>query len=210
MTGENLADRLTDTRHEISVVEIEEETANRLRERLDVAKVVIGDGTNRDVLKDAGIEEADTLVALAPEDETNLLVCRIAKELFSGRVIARVQNDEYSDLFKEMEVDVVVSATSSTVGLLEKAAVSAGLYGMVTMGGEEGDVVEIEVTEGSEAEGKAIEELGLPELCIVGLIRREGELVSPEGSTVFQEGDQVVLVGKSERIISSIELFNQD
>ncbi|KXB00155.1 hypothetical protein AKJ40_01790 [candidate division MSBL1 archaeon SCGC-AAA259M10] len=156
----------------------------------------------------AGIEEAESLVALTSNDETNLMVCKVAKDIASCRVIARVKKDEYADMYKDIGADIIVSAISSTVGLIEKAAVSSGLYGMITMGGKEGEVIEIKVSKNSEANGKAIKDLNLPKICTVGLIRREGELIAPRGDTVFEEGDQVILVGKSDEIISTIELFH--
>ncbi len=132
-TGLELADRLTWTKHEIAVIEVDEERAHRIRKKLDVPMVVHGDGTDREILKEAGIEEAESLVALTSNDETNLMVCKIAKDAASCRVIARVKKDEYANMYKDVEADVVVSAISATMGLIEKAAVSSGLYGMISM-----------------------------------------------------------------------------
>lgn len=62
--GVRLAERLTTIRHEVAVIEIDEERANRIRKELDASLVIHGDGTNPDILKEAGIEEAESLVAL--------------------------------------------------------------------------------------------------------------------------------------------------
>lgn len=207
--GVKLAERLTMTRHEVAVIEIDEEVANRIRKELEASLVVHGDGTNPDILREAGIEGADSLVALTSDDETNLMVCKVAKDIASCRIIARVKKDEYAKMYKDVGVDIVVSAISATMGLIEKAATSSGLYGMISIGGREGDVIEITVTENSEAKGKAVKDLDLPEICTVGLIRREGELIAPRGDTVFQKGDQVILVGRTEEIISVIEIFHK-
>lgn len=207
--GVKLAERLTKTRREVVVIEGEEEKANRIRRELDVSLVIHGDGRDPDILKEAGIEEAESLVALTSEDDMNLMVCKVAKNTASCRVIARVKKDEYADMYKDVGADVVVSSISATMGLIEKAAVSSGLYGMISMGGKNGDVIEIEVKGSSLAEGNSIKDLNLPELCTVGLIRRGNELISPRGDTVFQKGDQVILVGKTEEIISAIEIFHK-
>ncbi len=209
-TGVNLAERLNKTRHKIAVIEADEERANEIRKKLDVALIVHGDGTNPEILREGGIEEAESLVALTSSDETNMMVCKIANDIASCRIIARVKNDEHTESFKDVGADVVISEISATTGLIETAAVSAGLYGMISMGGKDGDVIEIKVSENSEAEGKPIKDLDLHELCTVGLIRREGELIAPRGDTVFQKGDQVILVGKTEEIISSLELFHPE
>ncbi|MFW5912292.1 MAG: potassium channel family protein [Candidatus Hadarchaeota archaeon] len=189
---------------------MDEETVHQLRKRLDEPLIVHGDGTKREVLREAGIEESESLIASTSNDETNLLICKTAKSLFSCRVITRVIKDEYTDLYKDIGTDVVVSDISATVGLLEKAAASNGLYGMITMGGKEGDVIEVDVADGSTADGSSIEDLDFPDLCTVGLIRRDSNLIPPRGDTVFEKGDQVVLVGKSEELISSIELFRTE
>lgn len=208
--GVELADRLTQTGHEIAVIESDVDRANKIRSELDAPLVIHGDGGDPDVLKDAGIEKADSLVAVTSDDETNLMICRLAKDLGSCRVIVRVEKEEYAEIFKDMGADVVISSLSATMGLIEKAAVSSGLYGMVSMGGEEGDVVEVKVSEGSKAEGKAIKDLNFSELCTVGLIRRKGELIPPRGTTVFQKDDRVILVGKSDEIILAIKLFQKE
>ena len=67
MTGKNLASRLARTKHDITIVEADEETANRLRKELDISLVVHGDGKDLDVLKKAGIEESDSFqMSLSP------------------------------------------------------------------------------------------------------------------------------------------------
>lgn len=208
--GVELAERMSKTGHEIVVIEIDEDRANIVRRELDVPLVIRGDGSDPDVLKDAGIEKADSLVAVTSDDETNLMVCRVAKDVGSCRVVARVEKDEYAEIFKEVGADVVVSSISATMGLIEKAAVSSGLYGMISMGGENGDVVEVRVSEGSKAEGKAIKDLNFSELCTVGLIRRKGELIPPRGTTVFQKDDRVILVGKSNEVILAVKLFQKE
>lgn len=209
-TGKNLANRLARTKHDIVIVEADKETANRLRKELDISLVIHGDGKDLDVLKKARIEEAESLIALASKDKTNLLICKAAKDISSCRIIARVKKDEYADMLKDVGADIVISATSSTAGLIEKAAVSSGLYGMITMGGEEGDVIEIKVTEDSKAKGNSIENLNLPDLCTVGLIRRNGKPIAPRGGTVFQKDDQVILVGTKKELIPTIPLFHPD
>lgn len=74
---------MTTTGHDIAVIEVDEERANRIRQELDASLVVQGDGRDPEVLKEAGIEDAESLIALTSEDETNLMVCKAAKNTAS-------------------------------------------------------------------------------------------------------------------------------
>ncbi|KXB02790.1 hypothetical protein AKJ45_00355 [candidate division MSBL1 archaeon SCGC-AAA261F19] len=65
------------------------------------------------------------------------------------------------------------------------------------------------MVKGSQAEGKRIKELNLPELCTVGLIVREGELIPAVGDTKLRENDRIVLVGRSKDVVSAIDLFRK-
>ncbi|KXA96094.1 hypothetical protein AKJ37_06050 [candidate division MSBL1 archaeon SCGC-AAA259I09] len=206
--GSSLAERLVKTGHEVSIIEVDEERAYKLTSELD-ALVVHGNGTNIDVLKDAGVENADALVALTPNDESNLMVCKLAKDLNVPRVVTRVNKSEHAKMFDDVGADVAISSITAAVGLFEKATTGPELYGLLSLGGDKADVVEVTVGEDSEAEGKTVEELNLSELCTIATITRKGGLIPARGGTVLKKNDRVILAGKSEEVSSATRLFRK-
>ena len=93
--GSTLAEQLSAEDNDIVAVDLDGELVQELADNLDIMGVV-GSGTNHKVLLEAGVEEADLLIAVTGSDELNLLCCLIAKKAGDCQTIARVRNPEYS------------------------------------------------------------------------------------------------------------------
>ena len=182
------------------IIEKDEKRAHELAAELDVL-VIHGSGADVDVLKDAGIDKADVLVALTQADEVNLMACELAKKLGVARVISRVNDDKHAKMFEEMGVDIAITLPSAAVMLFEKAVAGAGVYGLLGIGGGKGEVVEVTVGPNSKAVGKAIKNIGIPKDCTLAMITRGDELIPPKGDTIIQVGDLVTVVGKPDAIL---------
>ena len=198
--GSKLAKRLADRGHNVVVIEKDEKRAHELAAELDVL-VIHGSGSDVDVLKDAGIDKTDVLLALTQADEVNLMACELAKKLGVPRVVSRVNDDKHVKMFEEMGVDIAIALPSAAVMLFEKAVAGAGVYGLLGIGGGKGEVVEVTVGPSSKAVGKAIKNIGIPKDCTLAMITRGDELIPPKGDTVIQVGDLVTVVGKPDTIL---------
>ncbi|KXA94113.1 hypothetical protein AKJ37_00060 [candidate division MSBL1 archaeon SCGC-AAA259I09] len=205
-TGYRLANRLAKRNHETAIVEADERRAHELAAELD-SLVIHGTATDIDVLKDAGGEKADALVAVTASDEANFMAVKLAKELGIPRVVSRVNEEKLASAFEDLGADAAISLVDAAVTLYEKAITGPGMYGLLTLGGGEVEVVEVSVVEESGAIGETIKDLNLPDLCTVAMVTRKGELIPPRGDTEFEEGDRAVLVGKSEDVMSVARLF---
>lgn len=200
-TGAKLAKKLNDRGHNVAIVEKDEKTAHQLAAELDVL-VIHGSGAEIDVLKDAGIEKANALVALTQADEVNLMACEIAKKLGVPKVIAKVNDEEHARMFEELGIDIAISTHSAVVMLFEKAVTGAtGVYGVLGIGGGKGEVVEIKVGPSSKAVGKTVREMDIPKDTVLAMITRDDELISPRGETEIQAGDLVTVAGKPSSVL---------
>lgn len=205
-TGASLATRLLKRDHEPVIVEKDEQRAHELAAELD-ALVIHGSGSDLDVLKDAGAERADAMAAVAAADEVNFMACKLGKELGIDRVVSRVNDPKHASMFEDLGVDAAISFVDAAAALYEKAVTGPGMYGLMGFGGGEAEVVEVSVVEESQAVDKTIRELTLPRLCTVAMITRRGELIPPRGDTEFKAGDQVILAGKSDKVMPVAKLF---
>ena len=95
--GESVAESLVSEQNDITLVDTDPDRLRVLQEKLDL-RTVVGNGIQPSVLREAGIDDADMLIACAPMDETNLVVCKVAKDTFNvPTTIARLRSPEFVD-----------------------------------------------------------------------------------------------------------------
>lgn len=198
-TGAGLAERLIELGNEIVIIEADEDRVDEIYSELD-AMIINGDGREASVLEDAGIDETDAIAILTPNDEVNMMICKIADMKGVPHIVTRVNQGSNAGVFSEEGADVEISMVDSSIMLFEKAVTGPEIYGIMSFGGKKADVIEVKVREESDAEGRTIADLDLPELISVAMITRGDELIPPRGSTRFEEGDRVILVGEGDEV----------
>jgi len=197
--GYNIAKDLAD-KHEITVIENDEKKISEI-EKLNV-NVVKGNAANVNVLKKAGIEKADLLIAVTGNDEVNLLAGLAAKKLGVGMVIVRVGNPEYADRPVKrdhpMGYDVLICPQLVLASEFAKLVTIPGSIEFSEFG--ELELVEIAVREDSQIVGRKIKEIKLPRDVIIAAIHRCDRIIVPRGETVIKAKDRLAVLGKSESI----------
>jgi trk system potassium uptake protein TrkA len=158
--------------------------------------VQYGDGTELWVLERAGIQRADLVVAVTGDDEDNILICQVAKEKYlCDRIIARCNNPRNLQHFKLLGVQPAVSATDLILNLIEHEVPGHGLVHLLDLPDEELEIIEVEVTDGAPAAGRAISELGRPEGSLVISVLPPGKVgFVPKADTMIEAGSEVLVV----------------
>ncbi len=193
--GKALSNMLASEKKEIVLVESEESLAEEVAEKTD-AVVIHGDATQMDVLKQAGIEEADAVIAVTNDDKTNLMVCEIAKSLEVPTIISRVNKSENEQLFAKLQIQGVVPVVGITVTEIKRMLESTGPRIIAQLGKGEAEVFELAVGEESKLIGKP----AVIKEAVVGAIYRNGEFVIPGSKTTINKGDVLIVVAKSAAI----------
>ncbi|HEY5142610.1 MAG TPA: NAD-binding protein [Solirubrobacteraceae bacterium] len=191
--GLNLARELLDKGHEVTLIEQRRDRYLAMEDELEhVAQY--GDGTELWVLERAGVQRADLVVAVTGDDEDNILICQIAREKYLvDRFIARVNNPRNRQYFDLLGIKPAVSATDLILRLIEHEVPQYGLVHLLDLPGERLEIIEIEVSAGSAATGRAVRDLHLPEGSIVISVLREGTGFVPKADTVIAAGDEVLV-----------------
>ncbi|MCU1460192.1 MAG: transport system, NAD-binding component [Acidimicrobiales bacterium] len=191
--GTYIAGDLHDAGHEVLVIEQDQDVVGRLRPNLDV-NWFVADACEVSSLHEAGVADADVMVAATGDDEDNLVVSLLAKQEFGvPRVVARVNHPKNQWLFNEAwGVDVSVSTPHLLTALVEEAVSVGSLVQLLQFEGGEARLVEVTLAEDSPAAGKMIAELGVPRDATIVAIVRKGHIVVPRGETQFQAGDEVL------------------
>jgi trk system potassium uptake protein TrkA len=154
--GSSIADDLDDT-HEVVVIERDPARAQDLNYSLNVLAVE-GDGTAVSTLEEAGIADADMVIASTDDDETNLLVSLLAHRLGVERTVAVIDNTAYVDLFETVGVDVGVSPREVVAEEITRFTREGGAENVALIESDRAEVLEIEIDDESVLAGRPIRE----------------------------------------------------
>ena len=172
--------------HEVTVIESDQQRYAVVEQELEHS-ALIGDGSELWVLERAGIERADLVVAVTGDDEDNILISQVAREKYGApRIVARCNNPRNLQHFELLGVKPVISATDLILRLIEHEVPKYGLVHLLDLPEERLEIIELEVAEGSDAAGKSVKDLGLPDGSLVISILRDGGGFVPSGDSVIQ------------------------
>lgn len=192
--GRTLINILSSKDYEVILIEKDEAIAKEIAEKSDVT-VVKGDGTEMSILKDAGIETADSVIAVTDDDKTNLMISEIAKSHNTKKIISRVNEPKNDELFTKLGINLIVPMVGLAVTSIKRMLMRVGEERILNEIGEgKIQVVELEVGEKS----KLVEKPAQLKGAVIGTIYREGELIIPEKTTKIQAGDVLLITLKTE------------
>ncbi|HUR22896.1 MAG TPA: NAD-binding protein [Acidimicrobiales bacterium] len=203
--GTHIANDLAEAGHEVLLLEQDPDVAARLR-LSDGVKVVVADACEPTLLTEAGLETCDVMVAVTGDDEDNLVISLLAKQVFAvARVVARVNHPNNQWLFNETwGVDIAVSTPHLLTALVEEAVSVGSLVRLLQF--EDARLVEVTLAANSPAENRAIMELGVPRDATIVAVIRERHVIVPRGETVFEAGDEVLVLvtPESEGVVKTL------
>jgi trk system potassium uptake protein TrkA len=194
--GTYLACLLAREGHWVRLIEVRREEIARLEQELAKETVVLGSGTDPDVLESAGLRQVDVLAAVTGADETNLVATSLARFEFNvSRTIGRVNNPKNTWMFTpEMGVDVALNQADLMGHLILEEMSLGDMVTLLKLRKGQYSLVEEKVDFGSQAAGKAVRDLELPTHCVLSAVMRKGELIIPRGDTVLEPADEVLAV----------------
>jgi trk system potassium uptake protein len=194
--GAHLANLLSSGGARIRLIEDRRQKIPALRQELPAEAVIIGSGTDPQVLEKAGVRDADVVAAVTGADETNLVVAGLARSEFRvPRVIARVNDPKNVWMFtSQMGVDVVLNQADILAHLIAEEMSVGDMMTLLKLRKGEYSLVEEKVHSLSEVAGKAIMHIALPAESLIAAVIRRGKLLVPRGGLVLQPGDEVLAV----------------
>ena len=206
-TGRFLAPMLEKQGLMVKVIEKNKERCQMLASMLEKGLVLCGDGTDIDLLTEEGVSEADVVVCITEDDKLNLLLALLAKHLGAKKTIVRVTRNEYIELMEKVGVDVVLSSRLLSAGEVLRFVRKGGIVSVSLLEGAQAEALEIIVAAGSEVEGKALRNIKLPQECLICAIVHKNEAIIPNGDTVLNANDRIILFAKSELVKSTVPMF---
>ncbi|WP_123533644.1 cation:proton antiporter domain-containing protein [Halosimplex salinum] len=205
--GRALAERLEDRGEEVVIVESDDRAVERLRR--DGFSVHRGDGTQKDVLENAGADTAKVIAAATADDDVNLLIGQLARNTFEVEtVVARVNSPDNVEAFENLDIEAI-SSGMSIAWSMDNVIERPGIARWMTELDREGDVQEVEVTtEGIVGETVSELQSELPENCHLALITRDTENRLPHPDDRIERGDHLTFIGRKEAVRQALEYCN--
>lgn len=198
--GSTVATNLASENNDITVVDTDADVLSELHNTLDI-RTIQGSGSHPSVLRQAGAEDADMIVAATNADEVNMVACQIAYSMFhTPNKVARIRSQGYlaegEQLFKNdhIPVDVLISPERLVTDHIERIIEHPGALQVVDFADGLVRLVGVVVDENAPMNNMSLSILKtlLPEVeTRITAIYREDKGIIPEGSTVIQQGDIV-------------------
>jgi len=195
--GSSIADDLDDA-HDVVVIERDPARAQDLNYSLDVLAVE-GDGTAVSTLEEAGIADADMVIASTDDDETNIVVCSTAKAISDAFTIARVKNVEYLRTWersrKAFGIDFMVCTNLLSAESIVRVVGLPAARDVDPFAGGQVQMAEFEVAPDSPVADQTVQEADRYDSLTFAAILRDGSVEIPSGETVIRPKDRVVVIG---------------
>ena len=206
--GFGIAQKLASENNSVTVVDVSADLVRQITEELDV-RGVIGHGSHPDVLKRAGIENADMIIAVTYSDEVNMVACQVAHSLFDVPTkIARVRaqsylDDAWRDLYsrENMPIDIIISPEIEVANAILRRLNTPGAFNVVPFAGGAVNLIGLQITEDTPIINTPLRQIsdlfsGL-HASVVG-IKRDGLVFTPNDDDPLQPGDQAYIITREE------------
>lgn len=204
--GATLTRQLSSAGYDITLIDSKENVLETSIERYDVLAIK-GNCASMSVLMQAGVKEADLLIAATSADEINLLCCMTAHKLNPKiHTISRIRNPEYTDQIYQMRdyfaLSLIVNPELQAAREMEHLLKYPGFLRRDTFAKGRVEIVELKVKPGSKLCDLALTDLYNIVNCkvLVCIVKRNGDVVAPDGNFVLREGDKIYVTAQSNNL----------
>ena len=198
--GYYLAAALSDMRIRVSLIEIDRARCEELSELLPSVTVINGDGTDKKLLMEEGLPNAEAFVTLTNLDEENILLSLFAKKVSRAKLVTKVNRLAFDDIVDGLDLGSVVHPKYLTADYILQYvramsnSIGSNVETLYHILDGQAEALEFAVRDRSSVTGIPLSELKLKENLLIACIYRGGVVHIPRGQDVIQPGDSVIVV----------------
>ena len=190
----------------IKVIERDRDLCTIFSDKVPSALVINADGSDMDVLKEEGIQDADAFVAVTDSSEANIFACLAAKRFGVRKTIADVENLDYIPMAEGLDIGTVLNKKTIAASYIYQMLLDATVRGVHNLTTADAEIVEFYAKEDSLITRRKVRDLDLPAEANIGGIVRAGEGILVNGDTQIIAGDLVVVFCKR-HVLRTLERF---
>lgn len=190
----------------VKIIESNKKRAMAIANELKRTVVLHGNGLDQAILKEAGIERADSVVALTNSDEANVLASVMAKQYGAKRALCLVNDNRYSHLSSTLNIDAYIDPKAITISRILQHVRKGRIRRLYSVADGLAEVVEAEALETSPLVDVPLRKAHLPKDIMIGAVVKDGEVVRPTGDTIIDVGDDVILLARH-NMVKNVEQF---
>ena len=204
--AKNLENSLESAR--IKIIEKNKERAEYIANELNNSLVINGNGLEEDVLKEANIDDSETVLALTNDDEDNLMVSVLVEKFSKDkRTMALINKPNYSILQSSLKIDDLIDPRMNTVSSILKHVHKGTIETAYSISNGDYEVIEAEIIDSSELIDKELKNSNLPDSIRIGAVLRKNDIIIPSSKFIFKKKDIVVFLAKRDQLPVVENLF---
>jgi len=207
-TAYYLASLLLKTHIDVTVIELNKSRAERIAELLPEATVILGDGTDHQLLAEEGIHNADALCSMTGVDEENIIASLYAKTASDNiKTVTKINRSELTFLAKPLGVGSVVTPKKIAANIIlryvramENSYYADNVLTLYKIANGRAEALEFAVNEDCSLAGTPISRLNIANDIVIASINRKGKIIVPHGNDTMEKGDTVIVVTTRARL----------
>ena len=182
------------------IIEKDPIRCTRLADRLNKAVILCGEGSDKGLLTEENIKDMDVVITVTNDEETNILVSLLAKQMGVKKTITRISKFSYFPLMSTIGLEQVVSPRLSAVNSILQHIRRGKVLQAKSIKNEQAEVMEAVALETSDIVGKPIRKISLPKGTLITGIIRKDDVIIPSGDSVIQPGDRIIIFARRQAI----------
>lgn len=205
---------LEDMNIKVKIIEIDRARCMELTELVPHALVICGDGSDEELLISENFSDMGAFVAITGRDEDNLISALLAKHHSVGKIIAKVNKLNHSDIIKSLGIDSVISPQLITVNYILRYvrglqnAMGNPINALYRIVGGHAEAIELTAGNSAKYLNIPIKKLNIKKGILLAAIVRKNSIIIPHGNDVIKAGDNVILITKDEIVTDIDNIIN--
>ena len=209
--GLNLAETLEQQSSDmrIKLIEFDKNRAETVAERLDHSTVINGNALDQEILLEANVSAAETVIAVSNDDEVNILSSLLSKRFGAHRTITLVnKTNSYAPIVGSLGIDTVVNPKETTVSSILQHIRRGRVLSVHSICGGAAELIEAEAIESSPIVKRPLKDIEMPYGVLIGSIIRKQQIIVPDEDTIISAGDKVLIITKANMVKEVEKIFS--
>ncbi|MEQ1929329.1 MAG: Trk system potassium transporter TrkA [Parvularculaceae bacterium] len=191
----------------VRLIEADKARAETIAEQLEKTVVLQGDGLDRNLLREAGVADAESVVAVTDSDQVNILASVVAKREGARRSMALINDPDYGPVSEAVGIDRYIDPRATTISKILQHIRRGRIKGVYSLGDGAAELIDAIALETSPLVNRPLRDADLPEGVMIGALYRDDAVSMPTGDTVVNAGDRIVLMALKDHVKDVEQMF---